>query len=143
MTVVRILPLAALALALGGCAVANGQPSAQDHSAHTSAGAAGSAHPPAARELQMKKMQEMRQRMQAARTPQERAALMDEHMKLMQQGAQMMGGAHGSAPAAVPPAPGAPGGGMGGGMMGMHKSMEDRMAMMEAMMQMMVDRQAR
>jgi hypothetical protein len=63
--------------------------------------------------------------MQAAATPQERQALMDEHMKLMKSGTEMMKEM-----------------GAGGGMMDMHIMMERRMAMMEMMMQMMVDREA-
>lgn len=38
----------------------------------------------------MRTMQDMHQKMQAARTPQERAAVMSEHMKAMQGGMAMM-----------------------------------------------------
>ena len=71
----------------------------------------------------MKAMEEMHQKMQSAKTPAEREALMDEHRKLMHSGMGMMGQMRGT-------------GGMPG-MMGMH--MERRMAMMEQMMRMMVD----
>ena len=82
---------------------------------------------------QMKAMQEMHDKMMAAKTPEERSALMAEHMKTMQEGMGMMKGM----------------GGMGG--MGAPKSpptniterqtmMEQRMDMMQTMMEMMVDR---
>ena len=41
---------------------------------------------------QMKAMQQMHDQMMAAKTPEERNALMAEHMKLMQSGMNMMGG---------------------------------------------------
>ena len=101
---------------------------------------------------QMKAMQEMHKKMQAAKTPAERSALMDEHMKLLQSGMTMMGAGNSGGMGmgmmqqgaqAKPAAPAASGNsGMGGGMMGMHAQMQRRMAMMEQMMQMMVDRQA-
>ena len=62
-----------------------------------------------------------------AKTPAERAKLMEDHMKLMQSGMAMLGQLRGGTT------------GMGG-MMNMQ--MERRMAMMEQMMQMMVDREA-
>ncbi|MES2481633.1 MAG: hypothetical protein V4609_06510 [Pseudomonadota bacterium] len=123
-------------------ACASAQPTTQDHSAHHPPGTApvqGVAPPAApgdALSEQMKKMQDMRQRMQAAATPAERRALLDEQMKLMQSGMDMMG--HMSAGHAT-------GASMGSGMaemMGMHQQMERRMAMMEQMMRMMVDREA-
>jgi hypothetical protein len=79
---------------------------------------------------QMKAMQEMHEKMAAAKTPGERQALMSEHMKVMREGMSMMGRMGGM-------------GGMGGmgprdgaGGPGMH----ERMRMMEHMMQMMMDR---
>ena len=82
----------------------------------------------------MKAMDEMHQKMMAAKTPEEKKALMAEHMKTMQEGMKTTGK-------------------MGGGMAGMqgskpmpgdmgqhHQMMEKRMAMMESMMQMMMDR---
>ena len=84
---------------------------------------------------QMKKMQDMHEKMMAAKTPEERQKLMDEHMQLMQDGMGMMKDM----------------GGMGCAMMGKkdkaplmsdrHDMMEKRMEMMEMMMQMMMDRQ--
>lgn len=84
----------------------------------------------------MKAMQEMHEKMMRARTPEEKSALMAEHMKLMQDGMAMMGGMGGM---------GGGGGMMGKGAMsadmGMHgQMMEKRMAMMQSMMQMMMDR---
>lgn len=77
-------------------------------------------------------MRAMHEKMVAAKTPQERQALMPEHMKTMQDGMRMMESIHGMA-SGNPPA----------GMTGMQhdpQMMETRMAMMESMMQMMMDR---
>ncbi len=159
-------------LAIAGCAVAQTPKADEDHSAHHPAGSPPAAAAPAQRaqttpdafDRQMKAMQDMHQRMQAAKTPAERMALMDEHMKLMQSGMTMMGQMRGMGAMAGPGAMGGPGnpGSMGmmppqspgagadqgapgmrgmAGMMGMHQHMERRMAMMEQMMQMMVDRE--
>lgn len=84
---------------------------------------------------QMKAMQEMHEKMLAAKTPEERSALMAAQMTLMQKGMNMMGGPGGM-------------GHMGGdAMMGQpgdiaarQGMMEQRMDMMQAMMQMMTDR---
>jgi len=90
----------------------------------------------------MKAMQAMRDQMMNARTPTERQALMDEHMKAMHEGMAMMKGMKGM-------------GGMQGkavmpGMAGMkampmdmaqhHQMMEMRMDMMQTMMEMMMQR---
>jgi hypothetical protein len=152
------------ALTASGFALAQATKADQDHSAHhppSSPPAAAAPAPkkpttPDAFDKQMKTMQDMHQRMQSARTPAERAALMDEHMKLMQSGMAMMGqmqgkggtssqGGMGMMPpqnAASGAKPGAPGVQGMGGRMGMHQQMERRMTMMEQMMQMMVDREA-
>ncbi len=78
-------------------------------------------------------MQEMRRKMMAARTPEERNALMAEHMKTMREGMAMMNAMSSGGM-----------GGMKGAMapdMAMHhQMMEKRMAMMGEMMQMMMDR---
>jgi hypothetical protein len=96
----------------------------------------GKASPPAAMaermskmDAHMKAMREMHDKMARARTPEERNALMADHMKLMQDGMAMMGGM-------------GPGGmhGMGGDMAGHQQMMEKRMEMMQSMMQMMMDR---
>ena len=79
---------------------------------------------------QTKAMQEMHDKMMAAKTPQERSALMTEHMKSMQEGMAMMKGM----------------GGMGGpnspatNMTERQTMMEQRMDMMQTMIEMMADR---
>ena len=78
---------------------------------------------------QMKAMQQMHGQMMAAKTPEERNALMGEQMKLMQSGMNMMGGM-GAGAAKGKPADMAARQGM----------MEQRMDMMQSMMQMMMDR---
>jgi len=80
-------------------------------------------------DTQMKMMREMHIKMMAAKTPEERSALMSEHMKVMRDGMAMMKGMSS--------------GGMGEmkcDLAANHRMMEKRMEMMEAMMQMMVDR---
>ena len=151
-------------LFVAGCAIAQSPKPADEHAGHhpgdaqsggvttQSAPAATTPPTPDAFDRQMKAMREMHKKMQAAKTPAERSALMDEHMKLMQSGTAMMGAGNSGGMGmgmmqqggqAKPAAPAASGNsGMGGGMMGMHAQMERRMAMMEQMMQMMVDRQA-
>jgi len=81
---------------------------------------------------QMKAMQQMHEKMMAARTPAERNALMAEQMKLMQNGMNMMGGMGGMGAGATTgkPADVATRQGM----------LEQRMDMMQSMMQMMMDR---
>ncbi|HYD75689.1 MAG TPA: hypothetical protein VEC03_06490, partial [Ramlibacter sp.] len=92
-----------LVLALASAA-ASAQVSQEDHSAHHPEGStppAAAAPAPAPAQAggppmdqryadQMKQMQDMHARMQAAKTPRERSALMDEHMKLMQSGMDLM-----------------------------------------------------
>ena len=151
-------------LFVAGCAIAQSPKPADEHAGHhpgdaqsggvvtQSAPAATTPPTPDAFDRQIKAMQEMHKKMQAAKTPAERSALMDEHMKLLQSGMTMMGAGNSGGMGmgmmqqgaqAKPAAPAASGNsGMGGGMMGMHAQMERRMAMMEQMMQMMVDRQA-
>ncbi|WP_370690978.1 hypothetical protein [Hydrogenophaga sp.] len=88
-------------------------------------------------EDRMKNMQAMRDKIMNAKTPAERQALMDEHMKTMHEGMAMMKGMQGMQ-------------GMGGmsGMKDMpmkdmakhHQMMEMRMEMMQTMMEMMMQR---
>ena len=170
-----VLPLAFAVVGTFAFAQTNPQDHAAHHpdasSASATTPAQGTPTPPVSAESfgqQMKQMQDMHERIQAAKTPRERAALMDEQMKLMQSGMEMMGRMGGGAgpgmgmgmmggqgmPGAAGAAPGTPGanqqqpgpaagmGGMMGGMMGMHAQMEQRMAMMQMMMQMMMDREA-
>ena len=117
----------------------------QEHAAHHPAGAsapssgvkAPSKAPPKAIAptqigVQIKSMREMHDKMMAAKTPEERAALMKDHMKAMQDGMAMLGqmkGAKGRM-------------GMGGGMVMSPEMIGQRMDMMEMMMQMMMDREA-
>ena len=102
----------------------------------------------AAMDIKMKAMREMHEKMMTAKTPDERQALMGDHMKAMQDGMAMMG--------QVDSMGGMAGMGdmksMGGmstdnkkgampmDMMGMHDMMQKRMEMMTSMMQMMMDR---
>ena len=78
-------------LLLSGCATG---PKPDNHTAHHPPGAAAAtpATPtPGQMDSMMKSMQEMHDKMMAAKTPEERAKLMNEHMKLMQDGMAMMG----------------------------------------------------
>ena len=87
-------------------------------------------HPPADRiDKQMEVMQEMHQKMAAAKTPAERQALMTEHMKAMQGGMSMMCEM------------GTGGAGMAGGA-GSGDMMKRCMDMKSMTMQMMMDREA-
>ena len=82
---------------------------------------------------QMKAMRDMHDKVMAAKTPEERNALMSEQMKLMQNGMTMMGGMGGMGPGAMM-------GGKPGDMAARQSMMEQRMDMMQSMMQMMMDR---
>ena len=89
-----VLGLSGVALALlGGCSsMAGGTGKDSDeHAAHHPPGAGAAAPAPAGYEGQMKMMQQMHQRMAAAKTPEERAALMKDHMRNMQDGMGMKG----------------------------------------------------
>lgn len=84
-----------LALVLAGCATG---PKEEDHAAHHPPGAAtpaAAAAPEHMDAMMMKSMQEMHDKMMAAKTPEERAALMQEHRKLMHDGMGMMCRMHG------------------------------------------------
>ena len=105
---------------------------ADEHAAHHPAGTVAA---PAGYDQQMKMMQEMHQKMAAAKTPEERAALMRDHMKAMHDGMGMMGQMHGGMM-------GVQGMESGKGEMRMDpEMMKRRMDMMEMMMQMMMDRE--
>jgi outer membrane murein-binding lipoprotein Lpp len=119
-------------LALAGCATG---PEDQDHAAHHPLSAsvpAPAATTPGQMDSMMKSMKEMHVKVMAAKTPEERAKLMQEHMTLMQDNMATMGRMHGVK------------GGMGmdGGMPMNPEAMGKRMDMMEMMMQMMMDREA-
>ena len=79
---------------------------------------------------QTKAMQAMHGKMMAAKTPEERSALMGEHMKSMQEGMDMMKGMGGMAGPKSPAT----------NMTERQTMMEQRMDMMQTMMEMMVDR---
>ena len=128
-----------LALAIGAAGLPMWAAQPDQHQAHHPAGAAsapapksmsGKAGPDLARmDTQMKTMGEMHDKMMAAKTPEERNALMAEHMKTMQEGMAMMNGMSS--------------GGMGamrGGTSERQQIVEKRMEMMQSMMQMMMDR---
>jgi hypothetical protein len=118
---------AALALSLAACAQVPGS---------TAAAPPASTERMAAMDAHMKSMHEMHDKLSRARTPEERQALMAEHMKLMQGGMAMMDGMHG----------GTRMGGMQGmgpaDMPGRMQMMEKHMEMMHSMMQMMMDQMA-
>jgi len=89
--------------------------------------AAASAPTSAQMGAQMQAMQEMHDKMMAARSPEERQALMADHMKAMQDGMAMMGRMQSSS-------------GGDSGTPAQHGMMARRMDMMQMMMQMMMDR---
>ena len=117
-----------VATLLTGCANIKPAASAAEHD-HNHAQPAGEASKRASMmDDQMMRMQEMHEKMMAAKTPAERAALMKDHMKAMRDGMAMMDNMKG-----MP----------GKGDMGMsHEMMGKRMDMMEMMMKMMMDRES-
>ena len=129
---------AAAAVALAGCSSfpASTAKQAEEHDAHHPAAETAPKVDPGKFDQQMKTMQDMHQKLMAAKTPSERAALMKDHTKVMQDGMAMMGQMGGGMPTQ--------GGGMSSmpGGPSMQKDMMQRMDMMEMMMQMMVDREA-
>jgi len=137
------LVLAAASLLTSGSALAQ---SGQDHAVHHPASAASASAAKAARpgkpkapaaasestamqmDAQMQSMREMHDKMMATSSPEERQALMADHMKAMQDGMAMMGRMQAG-----------PGGcAMSGSQ---HEMLERRMDMMQMMMQMMMDRE--
>jgi hypothetical protein len=128
--------VAAAVVSLAGCSSLpwSGAKQADEHAGHHPADAPPQVEP-AKLDHQLKAMQDMHQKMMAAKTPAERAALMKDHMKAMQDGMAMMGQMGGM------PMQGGGKSSMPGGP-SMHKDMKQRMDMMEMMMQMMVDREA-
>lgn len=130
MKLLSILAVSAV-VTLAGCSSfpGSGAKQAEEHEAHHPPTEAATKVDPAKFDQQMKMMQATHRKMMAAKTPAERAALMKDHMKVMQDGMAMMEQ-------------------MGGGMSAMpgdssmQKNMMQRMDMMEMMMQMMVDREA-
>ena len=97
-------------------------------------GPTGSAEKMAAMDGKMNAMRDMHEKMMSAKTPEEKKALMAEHMKTMQEGMAMMSMMGGSGMAGMQgkkPMPGT--------MKERQQRMEKRMDMMETMMQMMMD----
>ena len=131
------LALALIAVSVPGWAAQQDQHQAH-HPAASASAAAKSAPAKTTPEMarmanHMKAMQEMHDKMMAAKTPEERSALMADHMKTMQEGMGMMkgmGGMGGMAGAKRQPAD----------MTQRQTMMEQRMDMMQTMMEMMVDR---
>lgn len=137
-----VLAAVAVSFSLAGYAQAPVDHAAHHPTASASAPDAGTAqgNPGARMDEHMKRMREMHEKMMQAKTPEERSALMAEHMKLMQDGMAMMGGmgarsmqGHGEKHGKGP---------MADDMAARHESMEKRMDMMQSMMQMMLDRMA-
>ena len=139
MTLVRRFSIALALVAVGASSWAaqhdqhKGHQSAGSASAATSKATPGKPNTQIARmDTQMKAMGAMHDKMMAAKTPDERNALMAEHMRTMQDGMTMMNGM----------AAGGMGGtaGMKGDMSAHQQMMDKRMEMMQATMQMMMDR---
>lgn len=144
MTTLRV---AALAVMVAGFAASISAQAASEHDGHHPEGTATA---PAAQpaspekdamgkmERHVQAMQAMHEKMMAAKTPEQRQALMGEHMKLMQEGMSMMKGM----PGGMMSGKGGTGSARGksGSMEDRHQMMERRMEMMESMMQMMMDR---
>ena len=137
-----VLTIALATAAVGAWAQTNAQVDAQQkqHQANVLATEQASAAAPAnagkmsTMDSKMKAMDAMHQKMMAAKTPEEKKALMAEHMKTMREGTKtmgMMGGAGMADKQGKKP--------MSGDMAEHHQMMEKRMAMMESMMQMMMD----
>ena len=136
----------AVAAVLSTVAVAQSAKSDQEHAAHHPPGASAAA--PSSRapskatpksaakasaqtrtqlNTKMKSMQEMHDKMMAAKTPEERQALMGDHIKTMQDGMAALGQMKGA---------------VGGGMSSSSDMMNHRMDMLEMMVQMMMDRES-
>jgi hypothetical protein len=129
-----VTSLIAVSLTLGAGAAQAASPAVDEHGHGTAASqteTSPKAQPKALSDSDalMQKMQDMHERMMAAKTPEERAKLMDEQMPAMQQGMAMMNAMR------------HPHGGMGSNGM-RHDMMEKRMDMMQMMMTMMMDRQS-
>ena len=139
MKLVRPMSLA-LALSLYAVSAPNWAAQHDQHKAHHPAGSAsaaatkpmpGKTTPEMARMAnQRKAMQEMHDKMMAAKSPEERSALMAEHMKTMHDGMGMMKGMGSMAGPKSPPTT----------MTERQTMMEQRMDMMQTLMEMMVDR---
>jgi len=137
-TTLRTLTLAA-AIALTGAVAWAADPA--DHSAHhpapqTAPAETAAAPEPAQVNEQMQAMRKMHEKMALTRTPEERAALMAEHMKTLHKGMDMMNRMGGAGMGGMKKGQAA----MDCDMHASHRVMEMRMEMMQSMMQMMMDR---
>lgn len=129
--------LLALAISTMGAPAwaADADPHQAHHPAGTASAPAAKAMPGKARldmarmDAQMKSMNEMHDKMLAAKTPQERDALATEHMKLMQESMTMI---NSMSPGATDI--------QKGDMVWRHQTMESRMELMRGTMQMLIDR---
>ena len=138
---------AALAFASTSTLAANHE---QDHTEHHPEAPAavapapdmGAKVPPQAMQKQIQAMKAMHEKMVNAKTPEERSALMAEHMQTMREGMGMMQKMGQSGGMGGMSGMGAPKGGkaMACDMHESHRMMGMRMEMMESMMQMMMDR---
>ena len=139
MTPIRILVALSVAALAGACA-SPGSVNAPPPSSNAADASAAAPMPPM--EPRMKAMQEMHQKMMNAKTPEERSALMADHMKAMQGGMSMMKGMGAMDGKGSMDGMGAMGDakGMPADMAKHHKMMEQRMSMMQMMMEMMMDR---
>ena len=134
----RALVVIALATAATGAPSLGSAQTAPKPPGTSAAAMKGNADHMAAMDAQMKAMREMHEKMVNAKTPEERNALMADHMKTMQAGMatlNMMGGAGMGGMGAMQG--GKP---MPGDMNQRQQMMEKRIDMMQSMMQMMVDR---
>jgi outer membrane murein-binding lipoprotein Lpp len=85
-----VLAVLSGSIVLAGCATGDKE---EDHAAHhppAAVAAAPTAPTPGEMDSMMKSMQQMHGKVMAAKTPDERAKLMQEHMNLMQDGIGMM-----------------------------------------------------
>ena len=140
----RTLLVAALLAASVGAPSLSGAQTPQKPPAAAAPGMKGNADHMAAMDGQMKTMQVMHEKMVNAKTPEERNALMPEHMKTMQGGMATMGMMGGTGMGAMGGMAGMGsmqgGKAMPGDMNQRQQMMEKRMEMMQSMMQMMLDR---
>ena len=139
MTPLRTL-VALSVVALAGACASPGSASAPPPSSAVADASAAAPMPPM--EPRMKAMQEMHQKMMNAKTPEERNALIADHMKAMQGGMSMMNGMGSMDGKGAMEGMGAMADAksMPADMAKHHKMMEQRMTTMQMMMDMMMDR---
>ena len=141
MNTFRLIPLALAMSVVGTLMACNTPPSMPMPMKMAAPGGAATPDHLAHMDTQTKAMQAMHEKMMAAKTPEERNALMAEHMKSMQDGMKMMEGMASPGMKGMSGMSGMSGiSGMSGEMSAHHAMMEKRMAMMQTMMKMMMDR---